>query len=78
MIERIAIVKQKKEDCKKVYKKVFYRFTIETWPDNMNKIELLYKWRAKLVKFKFFTKSFADFVKMLKADYNLIVLGIQK
>ena len=43
----------------------------------MDDIIFLYKWRAKLAKCAVFIKSATDFVKMLKADCNLAILGIQ-
>lgn len=38
----------------------------------------LYKWRAKLTKRRFIIKLSLDFVKALKAGYNLMVLNIQE
>ena len=77
-MERIVIVKQKMADCKKIYRKAFNIFVIDTWPNSMDDIIFSYKWRAKLAKRGFFIKLVIDFVKALKADYNLTALGIQE
>lgn len=52
--ERASIVKERMEDCKKVYRKAFNTFTIGIWPDGMDDIMFLYKWRAKLAQMRDF------------------------
>ena len=44
----------------------------------MDDIIFLYNWRAKLAKRRFIIKLSLDFVKVLKAGYNLMVLNIQE
>ena len=78
VVEKAAIIKQKMANCKKVCRKALYIFVINTWLNSINKIMFLYKWRAKLVKHGFFIKLSIDFIKTLKVNCNLIVLGIQK
>lgn len=43
----------------------------------MDDIMFLYKWRAKLAKRAVFIKSIIDLIKVLKADCDLAILGIQ-
>ena len=76
--ERAAIVKQRTADCEKACRKALDIFAIDTWPNSMDNIIFLYKWRVKLAKRGFYIKSSLDFVKALKADYNLMALNIQE
>lgn len=64
------------EGCKKIYKKSFDRFSIMIWPDNIEDIIFLYKWKVKLAKYTVFIKSAIDLLEVLKVDYNLVTLGI--
>lgn len=72
------MIKQKTEDYKKVCRKVFNIFAIEIRLNNMNDIMFLYKWWVRLIKHGLLIKLSTNLVKMFKADYNLIVLAIQK
>ncbi len=76
--ERTATVKQRMADCEKVCRKALDIFAIDTWPNGIDDIMFPYKWRAKLIKRGFFIKSSIDFIKVLKANYDLTVLGIQE
>lgn len=43
IVERVAIIKQKTEDCKKLYRKTLNIFAIETRPNTMDDIIFPYK-----------------------------------
>lgn len=77
-MEKTAIIKQRIANCKKIYRKAFNIFAIDTWPNGIDNIIFLYKWKAKLAKHRFYIKLLIDFIKALKVDYNLMTLSIEK
>lgn len=62
------------EIWKKLCKKPLNIFITKTYPDSINNIMFLYKWKSKLVKYVIFIKLSMDIIKIVKANLKLIVL----